>query len=95
MYVHTLVEAFPEIVNARPGEIQIESLTELRNLVVVDNAEEHEGHFQVADTRSIIAWKEILMWRADVCESEIQSEIIRGQNEDEVINLQFTRCVSR
>lgn len=91
--MRTLVEAFPEIVSARPGEMQIEKLPELRNLIVVDNADEHKDYLQNTDIKSVIDWREVLMWREDVREAEMQREIIQGQNKDEVINLQFTRCV--
>lgn len=90
-YVRTLSQAFPEIRSCHPGELQIEDLPELRNLVVVDNAEEHHADLAKLHIKGMVDWREILVWREDAHESHVQKSICAGLQKDEVINLQFTR----
>jgi hypothetical protein len=86
-----LAEAFPEIRCAHPGEIYLEDLPELRNIVVVDNAQESRTDLLKLHIKSMVDWREVLIWREDVHESRVQSNITAGLNRDDVINLQFTR----
>lgn len=84
-------EAFPEIRSQHPGELQIEDLPTLRNIVVVDNAEQDLADLAQLHIKGTADWREILIWREDTREAQIQKEITAGLNKDEVINLQFTR----
>jgi len=94
-YVRTLAEAFPEIRGAHPGEIQLEDLPELRNVVVIDNAQEAHVDLAKLHIKSMVDWREVLIWREDVHEARVQSNITAGLKNDEVINLQFTRYAHR
>ncbi|PPQ87692.1 hypothetical protein CVT25_011459 [Psilocybe cyanescens] len=89
-YVRNLSEAFLEIRNHQPGELQIKDLPHLRNLIVVDNKEEHRADLAKLHIKSMVDWREILIWREDSREARLQKEIYAGLEKDEVINLQFT-----
>ena len=80
-----------EIRNAQPGELQIQDLPELRNIILVDNAEEGRDDIAKLKIRSMVDWREILMWREDVHEAKLHRKLYEGLHKDEVINLQFTR----
>lgn len=90
-YIETFSQAFPQIRSQHPGEIQIEELPELRNLIVVDNAEEDRARLERLKIKSLVDWREILLWRDDTIEGRKLNEIRSGLEKDEVINLQFTR----
>lgn len=90
-YVETLSQAFPQIRSQHPGEIQIEELPELRNLIVVDNAEEEKERLGRLKIKSLVDWREILLWREDGPEERKVKEIVGLLEKDDVINLQFTR----
>ncbi|KAF8970222.1 hypothetical protein BDZ97DRAFT_1694974 [Flammula alnicola] len=90
-YVRMLAEAFPEIRSAHPGELQIADIPELRNLVVVDNAQEAQADLAKLHIKGTVDWREILIWREVYTqESRVQMDISSGLKNDEVINLQFT-----
>ncbi|KDR72597.1 hypothetical protein GALMADRAFT_252749 [Galerina marginata CBS 339.88] len=89
-YVRTLSQAFPELRTAHPGEICIEDIPKLRNLVVVDNAEEERSDLAKLHIKSMVDWREILMWRQDTPEAKLHRELYSVLDKDEVINLQFT-----
>ncbi|EKM75615.1 hypothetical protein AGABI1DRAFT_123040 [Agaricus bisporus var. burnettii JB137-S8] len=89
-YIETFSQAFPQIRSQHPGEIQIEELPELRNLIVVDNAEEDRTRLERLKIKSLVDWREILLWRDDTIEGRKLNEIRSGLEKDEVINLQFT-----
>lgn len=90
-----MAEAFPEIRGAHPGEIQLEDLPELRNIIVVDNAQESHADLAKLHIKSMVDWREVLIWREDAHEARVQSNITAGLKKDEVINLQFTRYLRR
>jgi len=90
-----LAEAFAEIRGMQPGEIQIEYLPDLRNIVVVDNKEEAKADLAKLHIKSMVDWREILLWREDVREGRVQRDISASLDKDDVINIQFTRCVWR
>ena len=90
-----LAEAFAEIRGMQPGEIQIEYLPDLRNIVVVDNKEEAKADLAKLHIKSMVDWREILLWREDAREGRVQRDISASLDKDDVINIQFTRCVWR
>ncbi|KAF9447142.1 acetyl-CoA synthetase-like protein [Macrolepiota fuliginosa MF-IS2] len=89
-YVETLSQAFPQIRSQQPGEIQIEELPELRNLIVVDNAEEDKERLGRLKIKSLIDWRDILLWGEGGSEERRVKEIGGLLKNDDVINLQFT-----
>jgi hypothetical protein len=74
-----------------PGELQLEGLPSLRNLVVIDNAEESRAELEKVEVKSMVDWREVPIWREGSREARIQKEVEEGLDRDEVINLQFTR----
>jgi len=94
-HVETLSQAFPQIRSQRPGEIEIEELPQLRNLIVVDNAEEERERLGRLKIKSMVDWREILLWREDVPEERRVTALKIDLKQDDVINLQFTRLVVR
>jgi hypothetical protein len=90
-----LSDAFPELRDSSPGNIQVSALPSLKNLVVVDNIHDAaELQQEIRDVKSVINWKEILIWQEDALEQRRVEELTQSQRSDEVINLQFTRWVS-
>ncbi|KAJ3986184.1 acyl-CoA synthetase [Lentinula detonsa] len=83
-YQKILLERFPSLASSNPGEIQEAELPELRNLIVVNNRDEHEL------VKAAIDWREIILWREDTREAKLVRDIAQGLDNDEVINLQFT-----
>ncbi|KAG1815244.1 acetyl-CoA synthetase-like protein [Suillus subaureus] len=82
-YIRMLSEAFPELCNSSPGNIQEPALPSLRNLVMVSNVyDTAEWHRETCDVKSITDWRETLIWREDTWEQRHIEELI--------INLQFT-----
>jgi len=94
-HVETLSQAFPQIRSQHPGEIEIEELPKLRNLIVVDNAEEERERLGRLKIKSMVDWREILLWREDVPEERRVTALKFDLKQDDVINLQFTRLVVR
>ena len=94
-HVEMLSQAFPQIRSQRPGEIEIEELPQLRNLIVVDNAEEERERLGRLKIKSMVDWREILLWREDVPEERRVTALKIVLKQDDVINLQFTRLVVR
>ncbi|KXN89148.1 Putative acyl-CoA synthetase YngI [Leucoagaricus sp. SymC.cos] len=89
-YIETLSQAFPQIRSQHPGEIRIEELPELRNLIAVDNAEAEKARLGRLKIRSLVDWREILLWREDAIEERRVAEIMTSLKKDDVVNLQFT-----
>ncbi|KAG6850080.1 hypothetical protein H0H93_001430 [Arthromyces matolae] len=89
-YVEMLSHAIPNLKHSPPGNISCEELPELKNLVVVDNADVHKRDIDKLEVNSIIDWREILIWREDAKEREMQRRISDSLKKDDVINLQFT-----
>lgn len=86
-----LAETFAQIRSQHPGEIQIEELPELRNLVVIDNVEESKADLEKLHIKSMVDWREVPIWKEGVREARVQKELEASLGKDEVVNLQFTR----
>lgn len=67
----------------------------MRNLIVVDNAEEERERLGRLKIKSMVDWREILLWREDVPEERRETALKIDLKQDDVINLQFTRLVVR
>ena len=94
-YVETLSQSFPQIRSQYPGEIEIKELPQLRNLIVVDNAEEEKERLGRLNIKSMVDWREILLWREDSPEERRVVELKSSLKQDDVVNLQFTRLAFR
>jgi hypothetical protein len=90
-YVRMLAQTFPEIRSEKPGEIQVEDLPELRNLVLVDNEETAHNDLAQLHIKSMIDWRELLMWREGHGAAQARRDIAARLYADDVVNLQFTR----
>jgi len=93
-YIRMLSDAFPELRDSSPGNIQVSVLPSLRNLVLVDNIHDvTELRRETGDVKSLVDWREIMIWQEDALEQRHVEESTRSQRSDDVISLQFTRCV--
>ena len=92
-YVRMLAQTFPEIRGAKPGEIQVEGLPDLRSLVLVDNEESAHDDLAQLHIKSMIDWRELLMWREGHGAAQARRNIAARLETDDVINLQFTRYI--
>lgn len=92
-YVRMLAQTFPEIRGAKPGEIQVEDLPDLRSLVLVDNEESAHDDLAQLHIKSMIDWRELLMWREGHGAAQARRNIAARLETDDVINLQFTRYI--
>lgn len=94
-YIHMLSEAFPDLRASVPGDIRCEALPALRHLVVVNNLGDLNAfQKEIMDTKCVTDWQEMLVWREDGVEGRRVRECANELRSDDVINLQFTRCVS-
>ncbi|EAU81427.2 acyl-CoA synthetase [Coprinopsis cinerea okayama7 len=89
-YVRMLYELFPQARSMHPGELQLEELPELKNIVMIDNANEGQAMLNELVIRSVVDWREVLLWSTTSREARLQQEIEASLDKDEVINLQFT-----
>jgi hypothetical protein len=92
-YVRMLAQTFPEIRGAKPGEIQVDDLPDLRSLVLVDNEESAHNDLAQLRIKSMIDWRELLMWREGHGAAKARRDIAARLETDDVINLQFTRYI--
>ena len=92
-YLRMLAQTFPEIRGAKPGEIQVEDLPDLRSLVLVDNEESAHNDLALLRIKSMIDWRELLMWQEGHGAAKARRDIAARLETDDVINLQFTRYI--
>ena len=92
-YLRMLAQTFPEIRGAKPGEIQVEDLPDLRSLVLVDNEESAHNDLALLRIKSMIDWRELLMWQEGHGAAKARRDIAARLETDNVINLQFTRYI--
>lgn len=101
-YIRTLSAAFPALAHSAQGDIQEPAIPSLKNLVVVDNTpgaygkvggdlQQFEEECEVA--RCAVDFREVLVWREDSPLKVRVAEAAGSLYHDEVMNLQFTRCV--
>ena len=90
-YLAMLADAAPGIRNSPPGEISDPRLPELRNIIVMDNGGEYRAEVEKLEIRSLVDWREILLWREDTREEKARRVLEGSMGKDDVINLQFTR----
>ncbi|KAI5885509.1 acetyl-CoA synthetase-like protein [Schizophyllum commune H4-8] len=89
-YLALLADAAPGIRNSPPGEISDPKLPELRNIFVMDNGNEYRTEVEKLEIRSLVDWREILLWREDTREEKARRVLEGSMGKDDVINLQFT-----
>lgn len=92
-YVEMLAAELPGLRNSPRGDIQEPVLPDLVNLAVVDNQDAFKDELDKLNVKSLIDWRDVMLWREDTQEYTIQKEISRSLHKDDVINLQFTRYV--
>ncbi|KAG6333017.1 hypothetical protein ID866_6070 [Astraeus odoratus] len=90
-YVRGLSAAYPDLRCSAPGNIQAASLPSLRNFIVVNDMSDPKEYLEeVRDIRSVIDFREMLVWREAGPEQRHVKDIVDSHHFDEVINLQFT-----
>ena len=72
----------------------MEDLPELRNLVLVDNEESAQNDLAQLHIKSMVDWRELLMWREGHGAAQARRDISARLETNDVINLQFTRYIS-
>lgn len=72
----------------------MEDLPELRNLVLVDNEESAHNDLAQLHIKSMVDWRELLMWQEGYSAAQARRDIAARLETDDVINLQFTRYIS-
>ena len=91
-----LGEALPDLGSSSPGDVQCEALPALRYFVVANNMTDASSYGrEVMDTKYVVDWRETLVWREDGVEERRVRACANELRSDDVINLQFTRCVGR
>jgi hypothetical protein len=89
-----LSSAFPSIRHASPGNIHEVEVPELKNVVVVDDTNSKvEWEKETVGFRSLVDFRNILIWDEGSIEGEKLRNISTSLNKDDIVNLQFTRCV--
>ncbi|EKM61742.1 uncharacterized protein PHACADRAFT_169179 [Phanerochaete carnosa HHB-10118-sp] len=89
-YLQNLADAFPSLASSSPGNVNIERLPDLKNIVVLDDLGGAEGAAEMARAKSAVDFREILVrWHAGPEQRELEA-LERGLQEHETINLQFT-----
>ncbi|EKM57015.1 uncharacterized protein PHACADRAFT_194590 [Phanerochaete carnosa HHB-10118-sp] len=89
-YLQNLADAFPSLVSSSPGNVNIERLPDLKNIVVLDDLGGAQGAAEMARAKSAIDFCEILVWRHAGPEQRKLEALERGLQQHETINLQFT-----
>ncbi|KAG6916418.1 hypothetical protein DXG01_006822 [Tephrocybe rancida] len=89
-YIEMLGQVLPNLKHSRPGDIQCEELPDLKNLIVVDNSGQYHEEMDKLGVKSVIDWREIIIWREDAKERNLQRDISASLHKDDIINLQFT-----
>jgi hypothetical protein len=79
-----MLASFPDLKNSKPGDIQEPAIPTLRNLVVVGDP----GRTEIT---CVVDWKEVLVWREGSSEEIARKKLSGNLNNDDVVNLQFTR----
>ncbi|KAF5353143.1 hypothetical protein D9758_008773 [Tetrapyrgos nigripes] len=83
-YLDMLVQRFPEIVGQSPGEIHLQGLSTLRNLVVVGGS-----HLKPA-----LDWRDVFLWRQDTKEKAIVDDLAKSLHKDDVWDHGAPKAVS-
>lgn len=89
-YLRILAEEFPEMRSMRPGEIKLEGLPNLRNIVVIDNEEMARAEVEGLGMRSAIDWRQLPIWTEGSREGREQQDLEKELKCDDIINLQYT-----
>jgi acyl-CoA synthetase (AMP-forming)/AMP-acid ligase II len=90
-YLSMFSNAFPALRESSQGNIHIPELPQLRNLVVVDDKGELRAELRKLDLHCAIDWREVIVWREDAKEKYLHDKISRSLDQNDIINLQFTR----
>ena len=79
--------------SCRPGEIAVEKLPSLKNIVVIDNVLDptESKHTRTGeDAPCAVDFRDVLIWREDTRERKMHKQIKETLHHDDVINMQFT-----
>ena len=96
-YLTLLAEALPSLRRFSPGDIQEESLPDLKHVVVVDNTHQPKRFHEIlGDIHCAVDFREVLVWSdgGTSKETRLVEETKKTLDKDDVINLQFTRSFS-
>lgn len=85
-----LSDALPGLASSPPGNINIEALPHLRNMVVIDNNSPSDASQEIDGVTCAVDWREIILWREDGAEQTALAKLKKSLDNYDVINLQFT-----
>lgn len=96
-YTFLLSGAMPYLRDSQPGDLRDPNLPDLRNLVVVNNEATNRQEWinSLHGLKSAIDWREIFCWQPDRSVEARHRDLTQSLLHNEVINLQFTRWVSK
>lgn len=97
-----LESAIPSLASCHAGEINVQELPDLRNILVVDDTHTvgPGGHPQASEfefrkitqrMKCVVNFRDVLVWDAPLSVDNELEAVRRVSHKDEVINLQFTR----
>ncbi|KAH9962203.1 acetyl-CoA synthetase-like protein [Russula dissimulans] len=91
-YLTLFAETLPSLRRFSPGDIQEETLPDLKHIVVVDNTHQPKRfHEMLGDIHCAVDFREVLLWQdRGTKETRLVEETKKTLDKDEVINLQFT-----
>ncbi|EIN08864.1 acetyl-CoA synthetase-like protein [Punctularia strigosozonata HHB-11173 SS5] len=88
-YIQMLLSSLPSLSSASAGEIQDETLPALRNVIVMDDSFSSHGAKDAEGLRSMIDFRETLVWAHGSEEAEVKARM-SSLAEHDVINMQYT-----
>ena len=94
-YLDSLLGAIPSLASCKANEISVETLPDLKRIILVDDTNNAEEVRRMKDRMScVVDFREAFLWEESVREREAVDKIQSKANCDDIINLQFTRLVS-
>lgn len=91
-YLSALSETIPGLASCHAGEISVEELPELRNILLVDNTSGSDEFQKLKeDVKCTVDFREAFEWHESAGERKAVRELQRTASSDDIINLQFTR----
>ena len=81
----------PGLASSNPGEIHVEELPELRNVLVVNNASGDIFRKLLDKVKCSVDFREAFLWKSSAAERLAVEKIQTSATNEDIVNLQFTR----
>lgn len=89
-YLDSLSKAMPGLASSNPGEIHVEELPELRNVLVVNNASGDIFRKLLDKVKCSVDFREAFLWKSSAAERLAVEKIQTSATNEDIVNLQFT-----